>query len=80
MSSIHHSSQVNICANSKQAIQISSPLPPLLPPRDADQSQRGSAFPENGDKSDPTSDLAKTVAVGTGAGLAATGATAAGMQ
>ena len=51
-------------------------MPPLMPPREA--VQRGSASSENGDSSDPTGDLAKTVAVGTGAGLAATGATAAG--
>ena len=49
-----------------------------MPPREADQ--RGNPSSANGNKSDPTSDLAKTVAVGTGAGLAATGATAAGVE
>ena len=53
-------------------------MPPLMPPREAEQ--RGGTSAENGNSSDPTGDLAKTVAVGTGAGLAATGATAAGME
>ena len=52
--------------------------PPPSPPPEANGSGGGAA--ENDDGSDPVSDAAKAVAVGTGAGLAATGVTAAGRK
>ena len=62
--------------NTSQAIQSLIPPPPPVPSEEANENA-GAA--ENGDGSDPTTDAAKAVTVGAGAGLAVTGATAAGM-
>lgn len=63
----------------QQAVQTLNPPPVPGPPVPGELRENAGAA-ENGSESDPTADAAKAVAVGTGAGLAVTGATAAGIK